>query len=55
MRCKAAWVEAEIGKKIDEIAKDIADRVSKGEDFAAVAGIGLAAGQRRAANHQAEW
>ena len=34
---KAAWIEAEIGKKIDEIAKGIAERVSKGEDFAAVA------------------
>jgi peptidyl-prolyl cis-trans isomerase D len=34
---KTAWIEAEVARKIDEIAKGIADRVSKGEDFAAVA------------------
>ncbi len=33
---RAAWVEAETAKRIEAIAKDIAERVSKGEDFAAV-------------------
>lgn len=33
---KTAWIDAETTKKIEEIARSIADRVSKGEDFAAV-------------------
>jgi peptidyl-prolyl cis-trans isomerase D len=38
-----AWIEAETSKKIEEIARSIADRVSKGEDFAAVLASALPA------------
>jgi peptidyl-prolyl cis-trans isomerase D len=33
---RTAWIDAETTKKIEEVARSIADRISKGEDFAAV-------------------